>query len=75
MAQIVTHIPDPKTEYSVENQRLINLALQQIIQKLNFSYQDDIKKEQQTFEWFLSWQYNTKMQDLIFVLFVVKPNL
>jgi|TARA_R100000329_G_scaffold146468_1_gene133012 hypothetical protein len=54
MAKIVTHIPDPKTEYSVENQRLINLALQQIIQKLNFSYQDDLKKEQQTFEWFLS---------------------
>ncbi len=54
MAKIVTFIPDPKQEYSVENQRLINLALQQIIQKLNFSYQDDLKKEQQTFEWFLS---------------------
>ncbi len=54
MAKIVTFIPDPKEQYSVENQRLINLALQQIIQKLNFSYQDDIKKEQQAFEYFLS---------------------
>ena len=54
MAKIVTTIPDPKTEYTVENQRLINLAISQIIQKLNFTYQQEIKNEQQTFEWFLS---------------------
>ena len=42
MAKIVTFIPDPKQEYSVENQRLINLALNQIIQKLNTSYQKDL---------------------------------
>ena len=35
MAKIITNIPDPKTEYSVENQRLINLALNQMVQKLN----------------------------------------
>ena len=54
MAKIVTTIPDPKSEYTVENQRLINLALTQIIQKLNFSYQQEIKNEQQAFEYFLS---------------------
>ena len=54
MAKIVTNIPDPKMEYSVENQRLINLALNQIVQKLNTSYQEDIKSEQQAFEYFLS---------------------
>ncbi len=54
MAKIVTNIPDPKMEYTVENQRLINLALNQIVQKLNSSYQEDLKSEQQTFDWFLS---------------------
>tara|TARA_R100000988_G_scaffold61322_1_gene30672 strand:+ start:2234 stop:2398 length:165 start_codon:yes stop_codon:yes gene_type:complete len=54
MAKIVTNIPDPKVEYSVENQRLINLALNQIVQKLNTSYQDDISKDTQTFNWFIS---------------------
>jgi|TARA_E500000318_G_scaffold79745_1_gene74773 hypothetical protein len=54
LAKINTFIPDPKAEYSIENQRLINLALTQIIQKLNFSYQQEIKNEQQTFNYFLS---------------------
>lgn len=52
MAKIVTTIPDPKSEYTVENQRLINLALNQIISKLNTSYQEDLKSEQQAFEYF-----------------------
>ena len=54
MAKIITNIPDPKMEYSVENQRLINLALNQMVQKLNTSYQDDISKDTQTFNWFIS---------------------
>ena len=54
MAKIITNIPDPKMEYSVENQRLINLALNQIVKKLNTSYQDDISKDTQTFNWFIS---------------------
>ena len=54
MAKINTFIPEPKEEYNIENQRLINLALQQIIQKLNFSYQEDLNSEQQTFNWFIS---------------------
>ena len=54
MSKINTFIPEPKEEYNIENQRLINLALTQIIQKLNFSYQEDLKAEQQTFNWFIS---------------------
>ena len=53
-AKINTFIPEPKEEYNIQNQRLINLAISQIIQKLNFTYQQEIKNEQQTFEWFLS---------------------
>ena len=35
MSKIVTFIPEPKSEYDIENQRLINLALTQIIERLN----------------------------------------
>ena len=54
MSKINTFIPEPKEEYNIENQRLINLVLTQIIQKLNFSYQQEIKNDQQAFEYFLS---------------------
>ena len=54
MAKINTFIPEPKEEYNIENQRLINLAINQIVQKLNFSYQQEIKNDQQAFEYFLS---------------------
>jgi hypothetical protein len=54
MAKIITNIPDPKAEYSVENQRLINLALNQIVQKLNTSYQEDLKNEVERYTWFNS---------------------
>tara|TARA_R100001129_G_scaffold2120_1_gene2210 strand:- start:497 stop:661 length:165 start_codon:yes stop_codon:yes gene_type:complete len=54
MSKINTFIPEPKEEYNIENQRLINLAIAQIIQKLNFSYQQEIKNDQQAFEYFLS---------------------
>jgi len=54
MAKIITNIPDPKAEYSVENQRLINLALNQIVQKLNTSYQEDLKNEVERYTWFKS---------------------
>ena len=54
LSKINTFIPEPKEEYNIENQRLINLAITQIIQKLNFSYQQEIKNDQQAFEYFLS---------------------
>ena len=54
MAKLVTNLPEPKMEYDVQNQRLINLSIKQIVEKLNFSYQQDIKNEQNTFNWFIS---------------------
>ena len=41
MAKITNYIPEPKEEYDVENQ-------------LNFSFQQDLKNEQDTFNYFLS---------------------
>ena len=54
MAKLVTNLPEPKMEYDIQNQRLINLSIKQIVEKLNFSYQQDIKNEQNTFNWFIS---------------------
>ena len=54
MAKLVTNLPEPKMEYDVQNQRLINLSIKQIVEKLNFGYQQDNKNEQDAFNWFLS---------------------
>ena len=54
MAKLVTNLPEPKMEYDVQNQRLINLSIKQIVENLNFSYQQDIKNEQNNFNWFIS---------------------
>jgi hypothetical protein len=32
---------------------------------LNFSFQKDIKNEQDSFNWFITWLYNTKIKGLI----------
>jgi hypothetical protein len=33
--------------------------------KLNTSYQQELKNEQDTFTWFISWQLDTKIKELI----------
>jgi len=65
MAKITNYIPEPKQEYEVENQRQILESLNTMKQQLNFSFQQDLKNEQDTFNYFLSWQYNIKVQYLI----------
>ena len=54
MAKLVTNLPEPKMEYDVQNQRLINLSIRQIVEKLNFGYQQELKNEQDAFNWFIS---------------------
>ena len=54
MAKITTYIPEPKQEYDVENQRQIIESLTTLKQQLNFSFQEDLKEEQDTFNWFIS---------------------
>ena len=53
MAIITSYIPEPKEEYDVENQRQILRAVDTIKNELNFSYQKDLKEQQDTFNWFL----------------------
>ena len=52
MAKIVVRIPEPKEEYDVENQRQILRSIDTIKNELNFSYQDDLRKELERFTWF-----------------------
>ena len=54
MAKITAYIPEPKEEYDVENQRQILRAVDTIKNELNFSYQKDLKEQQDTFNWFIS---------------------
>jgi hypothetical protein len=52
MAKITSYIPEPKQEYDVENQRQILKAIDTIKNELNFSFQDDLRKELERFTWF-----------------------
>ena len=54
MAKINTPIPEPKQEYDVENQRQILESLATLQNQLNFSFQEDLKEEQDIYSYFLS---------------------
>ena len=54
MAKIAAYIPEPKDEYEVENQRQILEALDTVKYQLNFSFQEDLKNEEDQKNWFLS---------------------
>ena len=61
MAKITAYIPEPQEEYKVENQRQVLEALDTVKTQLNFSFQQDMKNEQDAFNYFLSWVYNIKI--------------
>ena len=54
MAKVTAYIPEPKQEYDVENQRQIIESMTTMKQQLNFSFQEDLKNEQDAFNYFLS---------------------
>ena len=54
MAKITAYIPEPQEEYKVENQRHVLEALDTVKTQLNFSFQQDMKNEQDAFNYFLS---------------------
>jgi len=56
MAKLTNYIPEPRQEYDVENQRQIIESMTTMKQQLNFSFQEDLKNEQDAFNYFLSWQ-------------------
>ncbi len=52
MAKVAVNIPEPQPEYDVSNQRQILEALDTLKNQLNFSFQEDLKNEQERFTWF-----------------------
>jgi len=54
MAKLSNYIPEPKQEYDVENQRQIIESMTTMKQQLNFAFQQDLKNEQDAFNYFLS---------------------
>ena len=54
MAKITAYIPEQKQDYEVENQRQILQSLTTLKDELNFSFQNDLKEEQDTYNYFLS---------------------
>ena len=54
MAKVTNYIPEPKEEYDVDIQRQIMESLNTMKQQLNFSFQQDLKNEQDAFNYFMS---------------------
>ena len=54
MAKITVYIPEPKDQYEVENQRQIIASIDNIKDQLNFSFQKDLKDEQDAFNYFMN---------------------
>jgi hypothetical protein len=52
MAKVVIYIPEPKPEYSMDNQRQILQALDTLQNQLNTSYLEEQVQETQRFTWF-----------------------
>ena len=54
MAKILIRLPEPKREYSEDNQRQINRSLTSLIEQLNSTYQQPNKDDQERLNFFLS---------------------
>ena len=53
MTKIVVRLPEPRKEYSEDNQRQINRALTTIIEQLNSTYLTQLKEETERFTFFM----------------------
>jgi len=65
MAKINVYVPEPPKEYTEEGFRQINQALATVENQLNTSYQQDLKNEQDSFNYFMQWQLDIKAKHLI----------
>ena len=54
MARVDIVIPEPTPVYTEDNQRQVAQSLQTLKDKLNTSYQQELKNEQDTLIWFIS---------------------
>jgi hypothetical protein len=54
MAKIVVRLPEPRKEYTEDNQRQINRAISSVIEQLNSTYMQPDKDDQERINFFLS---------------------
>ena len=54
MTKIVVRLPEPKKEYSEDNQRQINRVLTSVIEQLNSTYLTENEEEKELFSFFFS---------------------
>ena len=52
MTKIVVRLPEPKREYTEDNQRQINRSISLIVEQLNATYLTQLKEDQERFTWF-----------------------
>jgi len=52
MAKININIPEPTQEYTQENQRQVAQSLQTLKDKLNTSFQEELKQEVERVSWY-----------------------
>ena len=52
MTKIVVRLPEPRKEYSEDNQRQINRSIGLVIEQLNSTYLTQLKEDQERFTWF-----------------------
>ena len=51
MTKIVVRLPEPKKEYTEDNQRQINRALTSVVEQLNSTFLRQQKEDQERFTW------------------------
>ena len=54
MTKRVVRLPEPKREYTEDNQRQINRAISSMIEQLNSTYLQPEKDDQERFNFFMS---------------------
>jgi|TARA_B110000444_G_scaffold63493_1_gene59445 hypothetical protein len=52
MTKIVVRLPEPKREYTEDNQRQINRAIATVIEQLNSTYLTQLKEDQERYTWY-----------------------
>ena len=53
MTKIVVRLPEPRKEYSEDNQRQINRAISLVVEQLNATYLTQLKEESERFTFFM----------------------
>ena len=54
MTKVVVRLPEPRKEYSEDNQRQINRSISLIVEQLNSTFLTQLKEDQERYTWFVN---------------------